>query len=331
MDALQKSSKEELIRKIAELENILDKLKEEKDNQELIDFPWIGNLGTWQWYFETNRVFFNPRKVEALGYSPEEIPDPIGFQFFTEKVHPDDYEMLMDNMRAHLEGKTEIYEFEYRIQTKEGDWVWFYDRGKVVERTAAGKPIMLTGIVFDITAQKKLQEKVMQQNEQLEIFARTDKLTKLNNRRFILEKLDYELRRAKRYQHPLCLLLLDIDHFKQINDAHGHAIGDKVLIMVANALEKNVRNTDIVGRYGGEEFLVILPVCSQKEGMIVAEKLRNAVMNIECDECDQITISGGLAEYQDQTSDELIKNADKSLYTAKESGRNRIAVEKPHD
>ena len=324
MHAVDELSREALVEKISELEDIITFLRDQKDQQELVDMPWVGNLGTWQWHYPSNRVLFNQRKIEVLGYTSDDLKEDVGFQFFTEKVHPDDHEGMMENMRAHLRGQSDAYEFEYRIQTKGGDWVWFYDRGKVVQRDKAGKPVMLSGIVFDITAQKKMQEHILKQKQELEILAHTDALTQLDNRRFVMEKLDYELRRAKRYQHPLCLILMDIDHFKQINDKHGHDIGDKALIMVASTLREQVRITDIVGRYGGEEFLLILPESSRKEGLLVAEKLRKAVMRIKCEPCGQITLSGGLAEYKNETPEELIRKADASLYKAKEGGRNRI-------
>ncbi len=324
MNELEALSKQDLIIKINELQILLDAFKEEKDNQELLNFPWVGNLGNWYWYVKSNHVLFNEAKVIALGYHKEEIPENIGFDFFTNKLHPDDYEHVMDAMRSHLYGKSSIYETTYRIQTKDGQWIWFYDRGKITKRDADGKPELVAGIVFDITEQKRMEELLEKQNQQLLELSRTDSLTGLFNRRALNEKLDYEIRRVRRIKSHLNLLMLDIDHFKQINDTYGHLTGDKILIRVAETLKEIVRSTDIVGRFGGEEFLIILPDCSLSDGVGVAEKIRTAVAKLIFPSDMQITISGGIVEYKNENIDKFIEHADQYLYQAKENGRNRI-------
>ena len=97
-------------------------------------------------------------KVEAIGYTIEELPDKIPYSFFTDKLHPDDYERVMENMSLHLEGSTPVYEVEYRIQAKDGSWKWFYDRGKVTKRSEDGTPLFSAGIVFDVSKQKSKVE-----------------------------------------------------------------------------------------------------------------------------------------------------------------------------
>ncbi|MHC1771290.1 MAG: GGDEF domain-containing protein [Flexilinea sp.] len=317
-------SKEKLIEKIIELQILLEAIKAEKNSQELLDFPWVGNLGNWYWYLKSNRVICNDQKILALGYCKEEIPENIGFEFFTEKLHPDDYEPVMENMRNHLYGKSPAYETTYRIKTKDNNWIWFYDRGKITRRNEFGKPELVTGIVFDITEQKRMEELLEQQNRQLLELSNTDYLTNIYNRRALFEKLDYEIRRAERSKNPLSILILDIDHFKQINDTYGHLVGDKILTRMAKHIKKMVRDTDIVGRYGGEEFLVIFPECSKDEGFKIAEKIRLSIRDSEFESNIKITISGGIAEYKGQTIDSLIESADNYLYKAKEKGRNQI-------
>jgi diguanylate cyclase (GGDEF)-like protein/PAS domain S-box-containing protein len=324
MEELEALSKQELIIKINELQILLDAFKEEKDNQELLNFPWVGNLGNWYWYVKSNHVLFNEAKIFALGYRKEEIPESVGFDFFTNKLHPDDYECVMENMRSHLYGKTPAYEVTYRIQTKDGQWIWFYDRGKITKYDAASKPELVAGIVFDITQQKRMEELLEEQNRQLLELSRTDSLTGLFNRRALNEKLDYEMRRAHRINSHLCLLILDIDLFKHVNDTYGHLMGDKILIRVAEILKGTVRDTDIVGRFGGEEFLIILPDCALSDGVKVAEKIRTTIAKLIFPSDLHITISGGIAEYADESIDKFIEQADQYLYRAKENGRNRI-------
>ncbi|HOT13246.1 MAG TPA: PAS domain-containing sensor histidine kinase [Bacteroidales bacterium] len=164
---LNSLSKEELIEKIMDLENQVVQLNKELVYHEEAQFEWSGNLGKWHWNVKDNKVHFNSKKVEALGYSVQEIPDKIGFEFFTSKIHPDDYEMVMQNMRNHLYGVSEAYECEYRIKSKSGEWKWFYDRGIIVKRDANNKPAELVGIVFDISAQKKIQNELESKNAQL--------------------------------------------------------------------------------------------------------------------------------------------------------------------
>ncbi len=323
-DTYESLSKQELITRLRESHSLLKAIQEERNFQELLNFPWVGNLGNWYWYIKTNRVIFNNAKVLALGYSIDEIPTDIGFEFFTDKIHPEDYDQVMNNMRDHLYGRSDVYETTYRIQTRDNDWVWFYDRGMITQRDDAGKPEMLVGIVFDVTEQKRIESLLQQQNEKLVELSSIDALTGIFNRRILYERLDYEMKRSDRTKKPLSVILMDIDHFKQVNDQYGHLAGDQVLIQVAKLIQQSVRKTDIVGRYGGEEFLMILPDCSAAEGSIVAEKIRLAIQNAAYDADLKATISGGVAEYKDQSIEKLIEDADNYLYEAKRNGRNII-------
>lgn len=318
-------SRDELIQKIDELQSLLSAIKAEKDNQELINFPWVGNLGNWYWSVPSNIVICNDQKVLSLGYSKDEIPESIGFEFFTEKLHPDDYDHVMDNMRNHLYGKTPVYETTYRIKTKNGEWKWFYDRGKVTRRSSSGKPELVVGIVFDVTEQKKMEELLAQRNKQLLELSSLDFLTGIYNRRVLFEKLEFEKNRSERYGNPFSLLLIDIDHFKKINDIFGHSMGDKILIRVVQLIAKIIRKIDIFGRYGGEEFMIILPETDIQRAVIVAEKIRKQIEESPLSENLHVTISLGAAQYKPGTTiDELIHTADKLLYKAKNSGRNRV-------
>ena len=164
--------------------------------------------------------------------------------------------------------------------------------------------------------------------KRLEYLARTDQLTGLSNRRDILTKIEQEIFRYQRNKRTFILIMCDIDHFKTINDTYGHDTGDCILINVAQALKEAVRNYDTVGRWGGEEFLIVLPETELADGIQVAEKLR---LNVESKEFYynekklKITISFGVSIYEDgMTIDTCIKRADERLYIAKETGRNKI-------
>ncbi len=316
--------KNKLIEKIQELQALLDAIIEEKNDQELLEFPWMGNLGSWYWYVKTNRVVFNDQKVIALGYARDEIPADIGFEFFTQKLHPDDHERAMENMRDHLYGRSEVYEVSYRIRTRDNRYIWFYYRGKITKRDKDGKPELVSGIVFDITHQKKMEETLTAQNKQLELMSSTDYLTGLFNRRALFEKLDYEMRRSNRSKSPLSVIMLDIDYFKKVNDTYGHLVGDVILKQVADILRSSVRNTDIIARYGGEEFIIVAPACVLDDAGKMAEKIRVKIQDFGFETGLKATISGGAVQYTGQGIDALIEEADKCLYAAKKGGRNRI-------
>jgi diguanylate cyclase (GGDEF)-like protein len=157
--------------------------------------------------------------------------------------------------------------------------------------------------------------------------SRTDALTKLFNRRFFDERVAFEFERALRYHAPLSLLVADIDHFKQYNDRHGHVRGDEALKLVARALLEGVRSQDIVCRYGGEEFALILPGTDGEQAMTVAESLRYAVEHAHGTGAEPVTISVGVASQADGgigNPEDLFHAADQALYAAKSAGRNRV-------
>jgi diguanylate cyclase (GGDEF)-like protein len=156
-----------------------------------------------------------------------------------------------------------------------------------------------------------------------------DQLTALYNRRFMWEWLAHELKQARRHGYPLGCLLLDIDHFKKINDTLGHEAGDRVLTGFAALLNKQMRESDVLVRYGGEEFVVLLPHCNLQHGVSKARTIVQAVRatSIGALETGRITCSIGVAACnpaQPQSGEELIKQADLRLYEAKESGRDRV-------
>ncbi|MCK5092082.1 MAG: diguanylate cyclase, partial [Gammaproteobacteria bacterium] len=174
-----------------------------------------------------------------------------------------------------------------------------------------------------------LQQELNQAKEMLAFQASHDVLTGLLNRRAIMEALYKELSRSFRQQQPLCIAMCDIDFFKKINDNYGHMAGDKVLQTLAKLVQENIRETDLLTRYGGEEFVIIMPDTDQKAAMGVAEKLRVETENCAFHYRDtrvDITISCGITEFKDKNKDNpktIFERADAALYKAKDAGRNR--------
>lgn len=161
--------------------------------------------------------------------------------------------------------------------------------------------------------------------DKLSKLAMTDSLTGLYNRYYLFKKLEEEVKRAKRYNHPLCIMIFDIDNFKQINDKYGHDVGDAVLSMVARVVKRNIRETDIASRFGGEEFVIVCPETDIQNGYIVAEKIREAISQINFGDF-HVTVSIGMTCYTGETTEQLIKKADIALYRAKNSGKNKVEI-----
>lgn len=183
------------------------------------------------------------------------------------------------------------------------------------------------------TKLKLLQDELREKNAQLEALSVTDVLTGLANRRRLMTRLEEEVARARRYKTPLSVVMIDIDHFKQVNDTHGHAMGDEVLRNIGAMLRANVRTTDLAARYGGEELTLVLPHTDSAAAVQVAENLRQLFADLE-HQLDGVslkkTASMGVASRDGQGdvphAEDLLKQADEALYRAKQGGRNRVEV-----
>jgi len=184
-------------------------------------------------------------------------------------------------------------------------------------------------LASDVTELKATQKELEQRIQELDRLATTDTLTGIPNRRVLLEQTTAALHRSQRYGEPLAFLMLDIDHFKRINDNHGHDIGDVALRLMAETLQKTVRTTDHIGRLGGEEFGAVLIQTTAAEARVVAERLCQALRDVQVPTPAgplRFTVSIGLSMVEEgvRTEDELIKRADLALYRAKETGRDKV-------
>jgi diguanylate cyclase (GGDEF)-like protein len=173
-------------------------------------------------------------------------------------------------------------------------------------------------------------EELQRANQLLEQLASVDALTGASNRRHFLEIARIEVDRAQRLGRPLAAIMLDLDHFKEVNDRHGHEAGDRVLQTFANAVHATLRSSDIFARLGGEEFMLLLPGQTQEEACALAERLRSLTASLDCVECPEgITVSIGVATLGPEGAHdlhELMRQADGALYLSKHAGRNRVSV-----
>ena len=174
---------------------------------------------------------------------------------------------------------------------------------------------------------KEAQKAIEEKNKELEKLAITDNLTDLYNRRKLDELLKNEIHRSDRFGHTFGLTILDIDYFKRVNDTYGHQVGDKVLIEIANILKNNLRKTDFVGRFGGEEFVIICPESNIESVVKLMENLRLIIQNHNFGKVKNQTVSFGITLLKESdTVDSILKRADEALYKAKNSGRNKVSI-----
>jgi len=196
---------------------------------------------------------------------------------------------------------------------------------------------IVTLLAIIISMVLRLAKKLTGAHQIIEQMAITDELTQIYNRRHFHNSLDRELSRSKRYGHPLSLLMLDIDHFKRVNDFYGHQIGDDVLIGLAAIVKSTTREMDVVARYGGEEIAVILPETDGRGAVLNAEKIRGSIethaFEIHEGKTLKVTVSVGvscleqIAGKEEGRANKLIKSADEAMYLAKKSGRNQVIMQ----
>ncbi|SFE33670.1 GGDEF domain-containing protein [Paracidovorax wautersii] len=267
--------------------------------------------------------FVNTAFLEQIGYGLDEIPD---IESWFRLAYPDpeirkavenDWFLAID--RSLAQGRR-IAESSAPIQCKNGQKRWFIITAQVRSESLPNMHIVTFRDIHDL---KMLSDK----NHRL---SQTDQLTGVFNRRAGQQLLESEMARSHRSGLPFSVVMCDVDHFKFVNDQWGHACGDQVLCRVAQTLRSTCRNIDAVVRWGGDEFLVILPATALKDSRIVADRLRQSVQSLECRwEAATVspTLSLGCAASQPGLSlAELMKAADESLYAAKLQGRNAVGV-----
>ncbi|GGI80187.1 sensor domain-containing diguanylate cyclase [Shewanella gelidii] len=279
--------------------------------------------GIWEWNIQSNSLFISPKLKQMLGYGPEE--EPVSVDFWVNAIHPDDAERVMTNLNEHLAGKLDRYEAIYRLKNRANHYIWVHDRGKLSEEDEQGNPLIAVGMVQNVTEQIKLQER-------LESQAARDELTGVFNRRICRETLEQQVMTSRITGDDFAILLIDIDHFKEVNDEYGHEVGDKVLQAFVSNAQKYLRTEDVLFRWGGEEFLALLPKINAESAYIVASKLRHNIeienVQLENGELINLTVSIGVAGYplHGDSQKRLFQNADLAMYRAKANGRNRVEI-----
>jgi len=284
-------------------------------------------LGTWEWNIQTGEVLFNERWAEIIGYSLSELK-PSSIETWVKYANGEDLKKSNELLEKHFSGESPYYEIECRMRHKSGEWIWVYDRGKVIEWDEKGKPLKMFGTHFDITEKKALER-------QIKNLTIRDPLTNAYNRRYIFDQLVPKIEMSKREELVFSVSILDIDWFKKVNDTYGHLAGDYVLKELTRIMKENIRSYDLFGRYGGEEFIIVTTGREKHDVNTYLKRILKIVSETVFsfqDNYIQITISCGIADTKDLgkkdlSIESLISIADKRLYHAKATGRNKIVCD----
>lgn len=279
------------------------------------------NQGVWDWNVETGEVYFSQQWKAMIGFGDDDAIHTR--EEWIQRVHPDDMGDWLEDVERHFRGESPIIINEHRIRHSDGSYLWIVERGKMMSQTQDGEPLRIVGTHIDITERKRAQE-------MLEKAARTDMLTGLSSRMDFNEHFDTELSRYSRTYHPFSLVLSDIDHFKKVNDTYGHDCGDYVLTRIADIMRNSTRKQDVVGRWGGEEIILLLPETDSRQAGLLAEKIREIIAStrfVHKGNDFSVTMSFGVSMFtKEMTKESLIKTADNKLYQAKAAGRNKVIV-----
>ena len=284
--------------------------------------------GVWDWDLMTGRVLFSKRWKEMFGFQENELRDDVDIWKF--RIHPEAYTSVMQKLEDALKGKSDSYVAEYRMQCKDGSWKWILDRGMVVARDGAGRPLRMVGTHADISTLKESEEAIWQH-------ANFDLLTGLPNRRMLYGRLDQEIQKANRTGQKVALIFLDLDRFKEVNDTQGHDQGDLLLKLAAERLVKCMRGSDAVARLGGDEFVLLVggvDLSDLNHLDNVAQKVIAALSEPFqlTHEWAYISASLGMAIYPDDagTVDGLMKCVDQAMYASKRKGGACFTYFMPH-
>jgi diguanylate cyclase (GGDEF)-like protein/PAS domain S-box-containing protein len=283
----------------------------------------------WRIDWDTMRfTYIGPQIEELLGWTPASW---ISVTDWAERIHAEDRQKTVDFCVAQSQQGID-HEADYRALTSDGDEVWIRDVVHVVRRSD-GSVEALVGFMFDITARKLAEDKILQLQRELEVLSYRDSLTGVANRRMFDTLYAVEWAKSRAIGEPLSLVVIDIDYFKQFNDHYGHVQGDECLRQVAQAMDGGASRTrDLCARLGGEEFVLLLPATDQEAARNVAERCRKLLARAELPHARSgvgrlVTVSMGVGTIVPGANDDalvFLDRVDRRLYQAKSAGRDRI-------
>lgn len=289
---------------------------EESEEKFLTMAEFSVDWGTWCGV-DGEYLYVTPSCEEISGYPAKKFYEDS--KFFVSILHPDDRGKFFQHQKQHYHNHAEPAEITFRVLHKDGDVRWIWHKCQAVH-TSDGNWRGRRSTNRDITAIKQAEEK-------LQLLSSTDSLTGAYNRRMFMNLLAREMKRAVRYGEPFCLLMFDIDRFKEVNDIHGHDVGDRILIEVVRLSTKIIRQSDFLARWGSEEFMALLPHTTREMAFGLGERLRQCIGEHEFADIGSLTVSVGVAyQQQNDTIDTLLKRVDTAMYSGKNSGGNRVVA-----
>jgi len=316
-------SKSEVLWSIVDISDRVEQERENKRLKERMEIALVGySAGVWEWNLQTNQVYISLEWKQMLGYGAELKDDVESWQ---NRIHPDDKAAIFDYIQNAINNRETKLENTHRLKHKNGEWLWVLARATAFYEEDG--MVRLVGIHTDITKQKRIEEELFLQKQRLDYLAHHDVLTKLPNRLMFNQHLEKSLERAIEKHLTLCVMFLDLDYFKEINDSFGHDIGDEVLKIVTKRFLEKIRQEDTLARLGGDEFALVVENLSTKEEIaLVAAKLIDVFKDpIHLNESDfTLSCSIGISFFPNDGSDvkTLLKHADIAMYRAKEAGKN---------
>jgi diguanylate cyclase (GGDEF)-like protein/PAS domain S-box-containing protein len=272
--------------------------------------------------------YIGPQIEQLLGWSQASW---ASVNDWADRIHPEDRQKTVDFCVSQSQQGVD-HEADYRAITADGEYIWIRDVVHVL-RNPDGTVESLVGFMFDISERKKAEDKILKLQEELETLSYKDSLTGVANRRMLDALLEVEWAKARASRHPISVILVDIDFFKQYNDHYGHRAGDQCLKRVAHVLDTAAtRSRDLCARLGGEEFMLVLPETDTAAALQVAERCRKlltreGIQHASSSVSASVTVSMGIATVvpgAHENLSEFVELADRRLYQAKANGRDRV-------
>lgn len=302
--------------------------------------------GLWDWNANTGFVYRSSGWYEMFGYSLHGLRNTV--HTWESVIHPDDLERVMAHLDDYIHERSSSYQVQYRCRCRNGSYLRIEDRARVIERNPDRSVARMVGTLrrlhehtenlerknesLEALVEERTQElnelnlKLRARAEENRILAETDALTSAGNRYRLEQVLRQECERAQRFRQPLSIIAMDVDDFKGINDQYGHAEGDIALIRVVHSIKSCLREVDLLARWGGDEFMLVLPNTDDEGAHAVAQRIQRLIGELPPVGQRKLALSFGVVQIQqNESQSNLILRADRALYRSKKAGKNSIS------
>ncbi len=313
------------MKEMTEQELIITLMQESGLHDINLSNDWGGNLGWWYMSVDKNHLYVNPLFMMTLGYDKNDIDNYIEVDTLYELIHPDDLSAVKEELKLHIDGDSNVIELTFKIKSLDGNYLQYYINGKINSLSIEQGMTFIVGTAYDVTSQYLSKRELKKQPLPKHKSLMQDELTGLLSKSYYEEHLQHAITLARAGQQSFCLVIADLDFFKNINEHFGRDKGDAVLQEVGRILKKETRNTDHIGRTGGDNFQIILTDVDFKTGQMISERIRKSIANHMFVSGIRVTISGGLVFFKKQSYEDLLNTAMTLLRKSKDSGHNKMS------